>query len=155
VAKAFDTVWIDGRLYKLTVLNFVLHSPYNLIVRPGSDVRSVLPDGQVISSSHAGWGASGWNDYSCPLQSTKSGHFNRLINESIKLELQSNNLNRAIHGSHSYNVLKGSAAHRRIRQQLPYLNSFFLSFCKFTPLPHSDHLINCSPFSFQTPCISY
>ena len=57
VAKAFDTVWIDGLLYKLTLLNFpVLHSPYN---PPGSDVRSVLPDGHVILSRHAGWGSQG------------------------------------------------------------------------------------------------
>jgi hypothetical protein len=30
VAKAFDTVWIDGLLYKLPVL----HSPYKLIIPP-------------------------------------------------------------------------------------------------------------------------
>jgi hypothetical protein len=56
VAKAFNTVWIDGLLYKLTLLNF---PSYNLIVPPGSDVRSVLPNGHVISSRHAGWGGTG------------------------------------------------------------------------------------------------
>jgi len=34
----------------------VLHSPYNIIEPPGSDVRSVRPDGNIISSWHAGWG---------------------------------------------------------------------------------------------------
>ena len=38
----------------------VLHSPYNLLLPPRADVRSVLPDGHVISSRHAGWGGSGW-----------------------------------------------------------------------------------------------
>ena len=33
----------------------VLYSQYNLIEPPGSDVRSVLPNGHVISSRHAGW----------------------------------------------------------------------------------------------------
>ena len=47
----------------------VLHSPYNLNVPPASDVRSVLPDGHVISSRHAGWGGAGWNHLLCPLQS--------------------------------------------------------------------------------------
>jgi hypothetical protein len=125
VAKAFDTVWIDGLLYKLTRLNFllnsrlhgqaksllrkfgrvphilvgvlyhfsdssipvticrhslprrgqsllflvdrwpslqinalkipVLHSPYNLIIPPRSDVRRVLPNGHAISSCGLGW----------------------------------------------------------------------------------------------------
>jgi hypothetical protein len=32
--------------------------PYNLIIPSGSDVRSVIPDGHVISSRHAGWGGS-------------------------------------------------------------------------------------------------
>ena len=31
----------------------------------------------------------------------------------------------------------------------------FLSFYTFTPLPHSEDLINCSPSSFQTPSLSY
>jgi hypothetical protein len=68
VPKAFDTVWIDGLLYKLTLLP-VLHSPYYLLIPPGSDVRSVLPDGHVISLKHAGWGGSGWIDLPCLLQS--------------------------------------------------------------------------------------
>ena len=38
----------------------VLHSPNNLVTPPGSDVRSVLTDGHVISSRNAGWGGSGW-----------------------------------------------------------------------------------------------
>ena len=46
VAKAFDTVSIDGLLSKLKLLNF---PSYNLLVPPASDVRSVLPDGFFIS----------------------------------------------------------------------------------------------------------
>jgi len=49
----------------------VLRSPYNLILPQGSDFRSVLSDGHVISSRHAGWGSSGWNDLVCPLQSVR------------------------------------------------------------------------------------
>jgi len=52
----------------------VLYSPYNLIVPPGSDVRSVLPDGHVISSWHAGWCSSGWVYLPCPLQSVCQWH---------------------------------------------------------------------------------
>jgi len=52
--KAFDTIWIDGLLYKLTLLNLPSYID-NLILPQGSDVRSVLPDCHVISSSHAGW----------------------------------------------------------------------------------------------------
>ena len=47
----------------------VLHSPYNLIPPQGSDVRSVLLDGYVMSSRHAGWGSSGRIDLPCLLQS--------------------------------------------------------------------------------------
>ena len=52
----------------------VLHSPHNLIVPPGSDVRRVLPDGHVISSTHEGSGGSGWIDHPCPLQSVSQRH---------------------------------------------------------------------------------
>jgi len=58
IAKAFDTVSIDGTLYKLTILNFPSYSPINFILTSGSDVRSVLPDGHFISR-HEGWGGSG------------------------------------------------------------------------------------------------
>jgi len=51
----------------------VLPSPHDLIVLPGSDVRSVLPDGHVISSRHVGWGGSGWID-SRPLKSVCQHH---------------------------------------------------------------------------------
>ena len=46
----------------------VLHSPYDLLLPPRSDVRSVLPDGHVISSRHAGRSGSGRIDLPCPLQ---------------------------------------------------------------------------------------
>jgi len=67
VAKAFDTVWIDSLLYKLTLLNFPSYIVH-LIIPPGSDVRSVLPDAHIISSWHAGWDGPGWTDLPCPLQ---------------------------------------------------------------------------------------
>jgi len=41
---------------------------HNLLIPPGSDVRSVLSDVHVISSRHAGWGGLGWIDLPCPLQ---------------------------------------------------------------------------------------
>jgi len=60
VAEAFVTVLIDGLLYKPHTPQLpALHNPYNLIQPQGQDVRSVLPDGHVISSRHAGWGGSG------------------------------------------------------------------------------------------------
>ena len=52
----------------------VLHSPYNLLVPPGSEVRNVHPDGFVISSRHAGWGCSGWIDLPCAIQSLRQRH---------------------------------------------------------------------------------
>ena len=47
----------------------VLHSPYNLIILPGSDVWSVLPDGRIVSSWCTGGGGSEWIDLDlpCPL----------------------------------------------------------------------------------------
>jgi hypothetical protein len=44
------------------------------ILKPVSDVRSVLPDGHVISLRHAGWSGSGWIDLSCPLHSVRHRH---------------------------------------------------------------------------------
>ena len=52
----------------------VLHSSFNFILPPESDVRSVLPDGHVISSRHAGGSGSGWIDLPCPLQSLCQRH---------------------------------------------------------------------------------
>ena len=79
VAKVFDTVWIDGLLYKLILLKLlVLRSPYNLLLPPGSDVRSVFPDGHVISSRHAGRCGSGWVDLPCLLQSVCQRHAHTL-----------------------------------------------------------------------------
>jgi len=56
VAKAFDTVWIDGLLYKLSLLNFPSYIVHTLIL-PGSEVRSILSDGHIILL-HAGWRGS-------------------------------------------------------------------------------------------------
>ena len=59
VAKAFDTVWIDGLLHMLSLLNFLSYIVNRSLLPPGSDVPSVLPDGHVISSRHAGRSGSG------------------------------------------------------------------------------------------------
>ena len=75
MATAFDTVQIDGLLYNLITPKLpVSHYQYNLFIPPGSDVRSVLPDGHVISSSHAGQCGSGWIDLPCLLQSVRQRH---------------------------------------------------------------------------------
>jgi hypothetical protein len=58
VAKAFDTVWVKGLLYKLTVLNF-----------PSYLVKiNVLQDSHVHKSCHAGWCSAGRNRLPCSLQ---------------------------------------------------------------------------------------
>ena len=102
VAKAFDTVSIDGLLSKLKLLNF---PSYNLLVPPASDVRSVLPDGFFISSKHARWGGLGWIDFPCPFQSLRQRH--------ITLEPSRVSPLRGLLGSHS-NVPQTDAA-----RQLP------------------------------------
>jgi hypothetical protein len=63
VAKAFDTVGVDGLLYKLTLLNFlsILNNP--------PDVRSVLPNSQIYPSWHEGWRGTGWTSFPCAAQS--------------------------------------------------------------------------------------
>ena len=71
----------------------VLHSPYNLLAPPGSDVRSVLPDGHAISSRHAGWVGSEWIDFPCPLQSVHQRHITLVPRRVSPL--------RGLHGSHS------------------------------------------------------
>ena len=65
VGKTFDTAWIEGLLYKLTILNL----PSHLVHVISSDVRGVFPDGHIIPSRHAGWGGALWVDLPCPLQS--------------------------------------------------------------------------------------
>jgi hypothetical protein len=71
VAKAFDRLDRWPPLQANVPKRPILHSPYNLIVPPGSDVRSILSDGPVISSRHAGWSSTWWIDFSCPLQSVR------------------------------------------------------------------------------------
>jgi hypothetical protein len=69
VAKAFDTIWIDGLLYKLTILNFPSYLVHTISSSPsGSDIRGVLPDDHVILSRCAGWSGAGWFDLPCHLQ---------------------------------------------------------------------------------------
>jgi len=74
VAKAFDTVWIGGLLYKLTLLNFPFYMVHKSHPTSGFGVRSVLPDGHVFSSGHARWCCSGGIDFPCPLQYVYQRH---------------------------------------------------------------------------------
>jgi hypothetical protein len=55
MAKAFNTVWNNGLLYKLTIVNF----PSYLVHTISSDVRGVVPNWYDISSWHAPWGGTG------------------------------------------------------------------------------------------------
>jgi len=63
VAKAFDTVWIDGLLYKLTILNF----PSYIVLTISSYLRGQTFEAsfQMATSSRRGMWAgssSGWID---------------------------------------------------------------------------------------------
>jgi len=73
----------------------VLHSPYSLIIPPGPDVRSVLPDGHVISWWHECRGGSGWIDLPCPLQSVCQRH-------ALALAARRVSSLRGRHGHHSH-----------------------------------------------------
>jgi hypothetical protein len=64
VAKAFDTVWVDGLVYKRTVLNF----PSYLVRIITSYLRGVIPNCHILWSWNAGWSGLGWNYFSRPLQ---------------------------------------------------------------------------------------
>jgi len=57
----------------------LLHCPQSLILPQGSDVRSVLQDGHVILSIHAGWGGAGRIDLPDPLQSVCQRHAFTLV----------------------------------------------------------------------------
>ena len=73
--KFFDTVWIDGLLYKLTLLNFPSHTVHTFSFYLGG--RSFETSFQTATSSpsrHADWGSSGWIDLPCPLQSVCQQH---------------------------------------------------------------------------------
>jgi hypothetical protein len=70
VAKAFDTVWIDDLLYKLTLLNFPSYIVH--IISSYLQGRTFEASFQTAASSRRGMQAgvcSGWIDLSCPLQS--------------------------------------------------------------------------------------
>jgi len=62
-----------GRSIQNASEQFISHIHFSFLPH-GSDVRSVLPDGQVISSRHAGWGSSRCIDLPCPLQSVCQRH---------------------------------------------------------------------------------
>jgi len=66
-----------ARLFKRLTWNFGekrLTGAYNLILLQESVDRSVLPDGHIIWSRHAGWGSPGWIDLPSPVQSVCQRH---------------------------------------------------------------------------------
>jgi hypothetical protein len=54
VTKAFDTVWIDGLLYKLTILNFPSYLAHSISYFRG---RTFAPSFQTATLSRCGMGA--------------------------------------------------------------------------------------------------
>jgi hypothetical protein len=63
VAEVFDTEWVDGLLYKVTVLNFLSYfvktiSSYLQVWR-----SSALPNSHIHLSSHAVWRGLWWNKF--------------------------------------------------------------------------------------------
>ena len=64
-AKAFDTVWIDGLLYKLTILNFPSYLSHPTS-RTGRSKRPSRRPRQL--ARHAGRCSSGRVDLPCPFQ---------------------------------------------------------------------------------------
>jgi hypothetical protein len=78
VAKAFDTIWSDGLLYKLTLLNlpsYIFHT-----IRSCFQVRMFKASYQMATPSPRGMragvaqGGSGWIDLPCYLQSVCQEH---------------------------------------------------------------------------------
>ena len=89
VAKAFDTVWVNGLLYKLTVLNF-----------PSYLVKAI----SSYLTRSTGWSSSGWDYFTRPLRPVCKGNafaFPPLWASSLCTR----------HGSHSH-VPSASAAHQ-------------------------------------------
>jgi len=57
VAKAFDTVWIDGLLYKLTLLNFpsyIVHTTYSYL-RGWTSKRPSKRPRHLVEAYGPGW----------------------------------------------------------------------------------------------------
>jgi hypothetical protein len=70
MARAFDTVWVTGLVYKLTDYNFHSHSVKNHFILPAwPNVRSILPGSHIQSWCHVGWRGTGWINLPCPLSS--------------------------------------------------------------------------------------
>jgi hypothetical protein len=71
VAKAFDTVWFDGLLYKLMLLNFasyIVHIISSYLRR--RTFEASFQTAQTAMSSRRGmrgWDGAGWIDLPCPL----------------------------------------------------------------------------------------
>jgi hypothetical protein len=72
VAKAFDTVWIDGLLFKLTALmlpSYLVKTISSLPLPLQQDVRGVPPNGHIQTSWHAAWRSTRGTNLSCFVQS--------------------------------------------------------------------------------------
>jgi len=79
---------------------------HNLLIPPVSDVRSVLPDGHVNLSRHAGWGGLVWIDLPCPLQSVCQRHTPNLAPRRVI----------PLRGRHDHN---SSVAQADVARQIP------------------------------------
>ena len=95
VAEAFDTVWIDGLLYKLTLLNFpsyIVHTISSYLRDRTFEVSF-----QAASSSRRVMqaGVARWIDLPCPLQSVCQPHALTLASRRVTSL-------RGRHGHHSH-----------------------------------------------------
>jgi hypothetical protein len=77
VAKAFDTVWVKGFLWKITTLNL----PSYLLKTKSSlpNVPSVLPLSQIYTSWHADWYSPGWTRIPCAVEFVCTRHTHTLL----------------------------------------------------------------------------
>ena len=69
VAKAFDTLCVDGLVYKVTVLNTPSYLVKLFCFTCEFGLRSVLPRGYFLSPWHAGWRGVGGINLPCSLHS--------------------------------------------------------------------------------------
>lgn len=66
VAKAFDSIWVDGLLFKLPFPQLALEpSRHHVLLSAQLDVRGVLSNSHVHLSWHAGWHRAGQTNFPC------------------------------------------------------------------------------------------
>ena len=80
VAEAFDSVWIEGLLFKLTILEFLSYLA-NLITSylHSRTFCGYLLGGHLFLSPHPGWSSSGGSILSCTLQFVCERHANAFL----------------------------------------------------------------------------